>query len=1069
MFKKRQWPRRTRDPSAPAVKFSSHLANCEDFAHSTEWNSWLETVGSFCLSDRVESVTIDDNRPHVELTIGLHQMKALIDTGANRSLLSLDAWNTLKPKFQHLLNSDPLLILSADGSPLKVLGTIKLPVEFRNRNFEFEFIILPAMSSYAIIGADLLGFLDVQMRFSRSGVHLNSLYCAEVPKELPEDQASALGKIIQAFGELTTDKLTRTHLITHSINTGDNPPVRMRQYPFAPTLMRQLNTELDSMLEEGVVSPSNSPWCSPVLMVRKKSGEYRFCFDGRMLNSVTVQDSYPLPRIDSILSKLNESKFLSTIDLKSAFWQIPLDEASKPKTAFAVPGRGLFHFNVLPFGIADSPRTMQRLIDNLFGPSLEPHLFGYLDDLIISTSTIEKHIEILTEVHKRLKTANLTINLSKCKFVRASLPFLGFIVDSEGIRTDPEKVKTIHEYPRPSTVTQIKRFLGMIGWYRRFIPDFSTHSAIITALMAGKKKSQPIVWSPEANKSFEELKSRLTKAPVLVAPDFSKPFTIQTDASATGLAAVLFQEIEGKEHPIAYASKTMNSAQKNYSVTEQECLAVLFGIEKFRPYVEGSKFRILTDHHSLLWLRTLKNPTGRLCRWAISLAQYDFTIEHRKGSLNVVADAASRINVVEVPQQTFDPWYNDLRTKISTFPEKYPSFRIKEQKIFRCVNTPNFAGTNNSHWKLLLPKELRKQALLECHDEPLASHLGTFKTLGRLRELYYWPDMKNDVIRYVRACSICAKTKASSQAKPGLMGQVKQVRFPFQMLSIDFLGPLPRSRSGNQHILVVTDCFTKYVFLKAFPKATSRAVCKFLEEDIFLVFGVPQSIICDNGSQFISKEFTNFIDSYKVQKIFYNAKYHPQHNPAERVNRTIISAISGYLHDNHRLWDVHLPKIAQAIRLATHVATGKSPSFLTFGRLVPTAGNFYGPIPPGIETPPEVSSPEKYTHEIKKLAAVYPHIWDNLKAAHSRATKHYNLRRREVIYRVGDKVWKKNVVLSSAVDYFSSKLAPKFIPCEVTQRVGNLVYRLQDKDGNDLGNWHVKDLKPDLSSHDDEN
>jgi hypothetical protein len=236
------------------------------------------------------------------------------------------------------------------------------------------------------------------------------------------------------------------------------------------------------------------------------------------------------------------------------------------------------------------------------------------------------------------------------------------------------------------------------------------------------------------------------------------------------------------------------SAQRNYTVTEQETLAVLFGIEKFRPYVEGSKFRVITDHHSLLWLKNLKNPSGRLCRWAISLSQYDFNIEHRKGSLNVVADALSIIHLemIEVPEKIQDKWYLSLRSKILAFPESYPLFRVDDQKIFRLVHQRDFLGTNYNEWKLVLPKELRRQALSECHDDPTSAHLGVFKTLNRLREIYYWPDMRHDVTRFVNACKTCAQVKTSSQAKSGRMGQRKNVAYPFQMLAIEFLGPLPR-------------------------------------------------------------------------------------------------------------------------------------------------------------------------------------------------------------------------------------------------------------------------------------
>ena len=1006
-----------------------------------------------------------DNRPHIRVTLGDLEFTALIDSGANRSVINMKTWSLLKSNFNKYFKTKNINVISADGSDLDLLGSVTLPVVYGKRKINFEFLILPKMNQDVVLGADICNFLKIRLSFSPNNVRINTIVGMELSLGITSEQKDRLIPVIAKFSELAKNKLSLTNMTTFNIDTGDAKPFRLRQYPLSPALMRQLNSELDIMLEQGIVEPSKSPWCSPVLMVKKKSGEYRFCFDGRRLNAVTVQDSYPLPRIDTILSGLGNAKFFSTIDLKSAFFQVPLDEDSRQKTAFAVPGRGLFSFCVMPFGLSNSPRQLQRLMDNLFGPEFAPNIFCYLDDLLILSPTFEHHLELLKKVFDKLKEANLSVNLEKCKFCRSSIPFLGFVVDSKGIHSDPEKVRAVELFPRPSTVTQIKRFIGLIGWYRRFIPDFSTLSSSITALISGKKKSNPIVWTEAAENAFVELKSRLSSAPVLVSPDFSKPFIIQTDASATALAAVLYQEIEGHEHPIAFASKTMTSAQRNYSVTEQEALAVLFGIEKFRQYVEGSKFKVVTDHHSLLWLKSLKNPSGRLCRWAITLSQFDFDVEHRKGALNVVADALSRINltILEIKEPIQDEWYLALKAKILAFPDKYPLFRVDNGKIFKLFRTAEFSGTNNNDWKLVVPQELRLGALKECHDEPTSAHLGILKTLGRLKELYYWPSMRNDVVKYINACKICAQVKHSSQPKSGFMGQAKSVAHPFQMLSIDFLGPLPRSKAGNQFILVITDCFTKFVFLKAMSKATSRAVCRYLEEEVFLMFGVPQSIVCDNGSQFISKEFVKFLDSYKVQKIFYNARYHPQHNPAERVNRTIISSISAYLHENHRLWDVNLPKIAQAIRLATHEATGKSPAFLTFGRLVPTAGNFYGPINKNTDNIPPILDSAEHGKAIEQLTSYYPKIRENLKLAHQRAAQRYNLRRREVVYKPGDRVWKKNFVQSNAAEYFSSKLAPKYIPCVITRRVGGLVYELEDVEGNKLGRWHVQDFKPDLA------
>ena len=368
------------------------------------------------------------------------------------------------------MKGSSLMIKGVGGSLEPPLGEINLPVIFGNRSVNLPFLILPYSVEPVILGADFCHNMNLKLSFSGNEVSVNPLSCINTELNLSEDQRQQLQVVVSNFSTLVHDKLTKTSIMTHSIDTGDAKSFRCRQYPFSPALMRQLNVELDNMLKDGIISPCSSPWSSPVLMVKKKTGDYRFCFDGRKLNEVTVQDSYPLPRIEQLLSKLSHSKFLSSIDLKSAYWQIGLDEQSKPKTAFVIHGRGQFSFNVLPFGLSDSSRRMQRLMDCIFGPSLEPHILCYQDDLIIATDTFEEHIEVLNTVVERLRLANLTVNLEKCNFCRPSLPFLGYIVDEAGLHPDPDKVRAMVDFPRPTTVTQVKRFIGLIGWYRRFIP-----------------------------------------------------------------------------------------------------------------------------------------------------------------------------------------------------------------------------------------------------------------------------------------------------------------------------------------------------------------------------------------------------------------------------------------------------------------------------------------------------------------------------------------------------------------------------------------------------------------------
>jgi hypothetical protein len=389
----------------------------------------------------------------------------------------------------------------------------------------------------------------------------------------------------------------------------DAAPFRQYQYPLSPHLQKILNQEVDEMLKLDVIESSSSPYCSPVLLVRKAQGEYRFCFDGRRLNEVTKHDSYPLPRIDRILSLLRDAQYISSLDLRKAFWQIPLAEGSREKTAFAVQGRGLFQFKVVPFGLRNSAQTQQGLMApfsahnlNLTSSSIR------IDNLIITTSDFESHCALLREVLERLKKANLTVNIEKSKFFQTSLKYLGYVIDSNGIRTDSDKVAAMTSYPRPNTTTEIKRFVRLCSWYRRFIADFSTLIASINELLKGRQKRQKIHWSAAADTSFDKIKEALSSAPVLISPDFTKPFVVQCDASDVGIGGVLTQEIQGEEKIVCFASRTLNRAERNYSVTERECLAVIFCVEKFRPYMERTKFTVITDHHSLLYLFRMKTP-----------------------------------------------------------------------------------------------------------------------------------------------------------------------------------------------------------------------------------------------------------------------------------------------------------------------------------------------------------------------------------------------------------------------------------------------------------------------------
>lgn len=970
-------------------------------------------------------------------------------------------------------NVDSYKASTADGNNQQVVGTVNLPLTLNQITKSVNVLIIPSIKHSIILGVDFCKIFGLNLDFTNESYEINNPLISELnlsdnfvcsiqgEGDLSEFQKNKLQSVINKFEKISsTTTLGCTSLVEHKIELTDPEPFKVRTFPMSPYMQRHLNSEVDRMLDLGVIQPSKSPYSSNVILVKKPSGEYRLCFDGRKLNSITKKDSYPLPNLTQTLDKVRNAHFLTAIDLKHAFWQIKLSPDSCEKTAFSVIGKGHFEFTRMPFGLCNSAQQLQRLIDRLFDPSIEQNIFTYLDDLIIVNSTFESHIETLLKVFEILKSANLMVNVAKCKFCKASLSFLGYIVDRNGLHTNPDKVKAIVEYPKPKNTTEIKRFLGIASWYRRFIRDFAEITAPITELIKGKQKRQSISWTDNANRSFEEIKTRLIMAPVLASPDFSKPFTISCDASNFALGAVLTQGEGENEKVIAYASRTLTKAERNYTTTELELLSIVTAVSKFRCYVEGVKFKVITDHSSLLWLKRLQNPSGRLARWAVHLSQYDFDIEYRSGKLNVLADGLSRITVnVESLGTESDKWYIKMLTRVQEKPEMFPEWYIENNRLYKYKKNKHNLDTNFREWKLVIPKYDRLKILKECHDDPLSSHFGCNKTYHRVCEKYYWPSVKHDVKKYVYKCEVCNQQKVSQLGRIGLMGAPKNINQPFQLLSLDISGPYPKSKKNNRYLLVAVDWFTKFTFIHPMKRATATEICDYVEKNIFLTFGVPQILVMDNGTQFTSKRFKDLLSKYSITHTWYNAKFHPQVNNVERSNRVIGTAIRSYIKDNQRLWDENIPQIANAINTSVHEVTGYSPAMLTFGRLIPVSANFYGKIDSKRNTPTEFENRNKLVSELQRLPDLYKDVAKRILQSYQKNQKYYNLRKRNIEFNVGDTVYKKNYVLSDAGNYFSAKLAPKFIKCFVHKKISPLIYELVDEQNKKLGRYHIKDLK----------
>ncbi|KAM8707995.1 hypothetical protein ACLKA7_015032 [Drosophila subpalustris] len=673
--------------------------------------------------------------------------------------------------------------------------------------------------------------------------------------------------------------------------------------------------------------------------------------------------------------------------------------------------------------------------------------------------------QYLRLVAECLRKANLTIGMAKSKFCFRTLNYLGYIIGGGTLRMDPGRVEAIKNIPTPRNVKELRSFLGTAGWYRRFIKNFAEISVPLTDAL--KKKAGKFQLSEEAVEAVEKLKSALTTAPVLVHADFKKPFFIQCDASHFGVGAVLFQlDDEQQERPIAFFSAKLNKHQINYTVTEKECLAAKLAIHRFRPYVEMMPFTVITDHASLQWLMSLKDLSGRLARWSLELQAFPFSMRYKKGADNVVADTLSRsVEEVEItPEdllgfQTLEfesPAYQELVQEVTSQEQRLPDLKVQNGMLFkRMSNVALEDEVEGTSWKLWIPESLTAGLIQKAHTEETAAHGGMEKTLHALRRQYYWPGMVIQVRDFVRKCEVCKETKAQNYRTQVGIGREVLTDRPFQKIYVDFLGKYPRSKRGHAWIFIVVDHFSKFTFLKAMKEASAADVVNFLVHEVFFKFGVPEVIHSDNGRQFISKSFEAMIKAFGITHLR-TPVYSPQSNAAERVNRSVLSAIRTYLEQDHREWDAYLPEVEVSIRNAVHTATGVTPFFAVFGQHMYLNGASY-------KLARKLRSLSD--HDISDLDAkdrldvIRGQVKQHLHAAYERSRQRYDQRARQFHLVPGQEVWRRNFALSNFGKAFNAKFARKFLKSRVVRAVGDNAYELEDLQGRALGVFHAKDLR----------
>ncbi|UYV65911.1 hypothetical protein LAZ67_3005874 [Cordylochernes scorpioides] len=822
----------------------------------------------------------------------------------------------------------------------------------------------------------------------------------------------------------------RTHLVRHKIKTNSDIPIRKNPYRVSLREREIINNQIDKMLKKGIISHSSSPWASPVILVKKKDGTFRFCVDYRNLNSITTT-----------ASTLHGSRYFTSLDLCSGYWQVEVEEQDREKTAFVTPD-GLYHFNVLPFGLCNGPATFERLMDNILRTHKWKICLCYLDDVIVFSEDLPSHLTRLKTILGCLRKAGLTLNLSKCRFAYEELLLLGHVVSKEGITPDPEKIASIKDFPALKTIKNVRAFLGLCSYYRRFIKEFS-------------KIAYPL--------------QILTQ--VLTHYDPNKPIGLHTDASDQGLGAVLIHvEDNGRERPISYASRTLQKAETNYSTTEKECLAIIWAIGKFRPYLYGRKFIVYTDHHSLCWMAKAKKLSGRLARWSLELQAYDFTINYKSGKTHLDADGLSRcpipdkIKILQINYNTedYDAYIKKINNMIDQHPNSYgENFTKHNGKIYKNNPTP----TGNL-WLLVIPKTKQLELLEQMHDHPTSGHMGIKRTYSRIKDKYFWPSMFKTVEKYVSSCPECQFRKTPSQQPSGQLQPIPPASRPFERIGIDLLGRFPKSINGNRWIVVCTDYYSRHVETEALPRGTATEIADFFLKRIVLRHGAPKILISDRGSSFLSKLLTQVL---KICNTIHKktTSYHPQTNgQTERMNRTLTDMISMYIDEKHQNWDEILPFVTFAYNSSVQETTGYSPYFLIHGRepLTFLDSTFDWP-----EVPPKPGDFDDYisnlltiVEESKKISMARTMAWQD------KSKQVYDKHRREVNFSPDDLVliWTPIRKVGRA-----DKLQKNYIgPFKIIRKTSPVNYEVKEVTGRGKKIVHVSRMKlyrtPDLRTND---
>src|SRR5882724_2399410 len=1097
------------------------------------------------LAPQVKKVSLS---PNILVNLPSYEVIGFLDSGSTVSAVSRKVADDLT----EVRLTKPRIMRSASGVfAVETVVNTTFTIG-KNKPFNYTFYVMNDLTKSVLLGYDFLKEFNISIHpgddtYEIDGRKFDFVKVEGELKPAPSEQIHLMEHIeymrdnntidpeheekffnlAAKYAEIFDDKPSIAKVTPMRIETGDSKPKKQAVRPINNAKVKIALGYTQDQIDMKIMVKSNSPWGSNYVYVSKKeTTELRPYGDYRDLNTVTKADAYPMPDVKTILYNIAPAKWFSTFDLSKGFNQIPIHPDDTGKTAVYIP-LGLMEYVAMPFGLKNAPAVFQRIMEEVLGENLRKHVLVYIDDVIIYSEDEEQHMQHLEEFFKRMREFNFKINPKKIQPFQQRIKILGHIIQNHKCEPDPEKIEGIRNCPIPKTKKQLRSFLGMVSYYRNFIEHLAQKAKPLYRLSSEIEYPGTVVtMNAAALDAFEQVKEAVIGL-VLHMPNLNGQFSVQTDASGYGLGAVLLTLVGDKLTPVCFQSRNLTAPEMNYTVTEQECLAVVWACEKFRPFIECTYFEVITDHKALTWLTNLKDPKGRLARWVFRLTGFNFEIKYRPGSLNYVPDMLSR-NPVQKDDSKFLPGLFAVEMEEEIQLSKFPLFEnltrlaiIEAQKsdeflthVREYMKDPKAIPTEGgkrdlatimaasqdafeledgllvrycnpfkelaflddyNYERIMIPESLKEQVMRRMHDDPISGHLGADSTYQKIHVRFYWPKMYTEVGKYCQSCHACQVSRYENQKPMGLM-RPRNKALPWETISVDLIGPLPLTfKLKNRYAIVFVDLFSGWP--EVFPLTDKQNCAEGCAESALKVFcqwGFPTRILSDSGPQFASKLWCEVMKLLKIRAVF-TAPYQPQGNITERKNRDIKVYLTKYMEENHRNWDQYLHLMLSALRNAKVKSTGLTPYEANFGRRMrlPIDIYTYDPNYNGVIGDDIKDFSQRINNQIKSMVR---YAFENIDIATFEQKLYYDENRRDDEFNIGDIVTIRVYATSNKLEGFTKKLAPKREgPYVIIKKLNPLNYILGDVHTKEartyahiaqLKKYHMRDNQPSITATD---